>query len=64
VTGILESAMQSRRDRGAPIPTPHLNIAYKARDFAAMRERGASWKIITEDTPQPRGINPNGGTTG
>jgi len=64
VTGILESAMQSRRDQGAPTQTPHLNIAYKARDFAAMRERGASWKIITEGTPEPRGINPNGGTTG
>ena len=26
------------------------------RDFRAMREMGASWKIITEETPQPPGI--------
>jgi hypothetical protein len=25
-----------------------------------MRELGATWKIITEDTPQPKGIAPNG----
>lgn len=64
VTGILESAMQSRRNQGKPVETPHLQFAYKARDFNAMRERGASWKIITEEIPEPKGINPNGGTTG
>ncbi|MEO1998668.1 MAG: hypothetical protein ABGZ17_25765 [Planctomycetaceae bacterium] len=64
VTGILESAMQSRKKNGTAIQTPYLNISYPPRDFSALRERGASWKIITEDIPEPQGINPNGGTTG
>ncbi len=25
-----------------------------------MREMGETWKIITEDQPQPAGINPGG----
>jgi hypothetical protein len=25
-----------------------------------MRELGATWKMITEDMPQPKGIAPNG----
>jgi hypothetical protein len=61
VTGTLEAAMRSRKET-KPLDTPHLEIAYAARDYKAMREMGASWKIITEDVPEPRGINPNGGT--
>ena len=38
----------------------HLAIAYQPTDYRAMREMGATWKIITEDTPQPRGIDPGG----
>jgi hypothetical protein len=60
VSGILEAAMRSRAE-GKVIPTPHLEFGYRPIDFRAMRETGASWKIITEETPELRGINPNGG---
>ncbi len=59
-TGILEAAMRSRHQAGRPIRTTHLEFAYKPRDFRAMREMGASWKIITEQTPEPRGVTPHG----
>jgi len=38
-----------------------LDVAYKARDFRKLREMGASWRLITEDVPEPKGIDPNGG---
>ena len=56
-TGILEAAMRSRIQKGATKTTDHLHIAYKPRDFTAMREMGASWKIITDQTPQPKGMH-------
>jgi hypothetical protein len=56
-TGALDSAMRSHVER-QPIATPHLEIAYQPSDFRAFRESGASWKIITKDTPQPRGFEP------
>lgn len=55
VTGILDASADSRA-RGAAVETPHLDLSYAARDFRAMREMGASWKIITEETPEPQGI--------
>ena len=58
VSGILEAAMRSHRDK-KPIDTPSLDISYQARDFTAMREMGASWKIITDKVPQLPGITPN-----
>jgi hypothetical protein len=58
-TGILEAAMRSRRD-GVAVATPELELAYAAQDFRAMREMGATWKIITDDLPQPRGLDPSG----
>jgi hypothetical protein len=60
VTGILDFAMESRIQSGKAIDTPELAVAYTARDFHAMREMGESWNIITEDTPEPAGINPGG----
>jgi hypothetical protein len=60
VTGMLAAAMDSRFEQHRPVATPHLGIKYAARDFRAMREMGASWKIITEAQPEPTGINPNG----
>ena len=55
-TGILEASMKSRSQSGKSIATPHLEFTYDSPDFTAMRETGASWKILTEDTPEPRGI--------
>ena len=59
-TGALAAAMDSRFEGGRALDTPHLYIAYKARDFYKMRELGASWKVLTEDSPEPKGIAPNG----
>ncbi len=57
-TGVLEAAVDSRHQGGRVIRTPHLDVAYRPRDFKAMREMGDSWKIITPDTPEPPGIHP------
>lgn len=54
-TGILDAAMHARA-LGGPVDTPELAIAYAARDFCAYREMGASWRIITEETPEPDGL--------
>lgn len=60
VTGMLAAAMDSRFEQHKRLATPHLELAYQPRDFRALREMGATWKIITEDQPQPTGINPGG----
>ena len=60
VSGVLDAAMHSRAE-GKGLDTPQLEFGYKPVDFRAMRETGASWKVITEDTPELPGINPNGG---
>jgi len=54
-TGITEAAVRSYYEEIA-IDTPHLEIAYQPRDFTAMRERGASWKLLTEETEQTEGL--------
>ena len=56
VTGILDAEMESRFQGSKPTDTPHLAIAYQPRDYRKMREMGASWKILTEDIPEPKGI--------
>jgi hypothetical protein len=58
VGGILDAAMQSHHAGGKPIDTPHLEFSYEARDFAAFRETGESWKVVTIDTPQPTKFEP------
>lgn len=55
-SGVLDAAMHSRA-AGRALDTPHLRFTYSPRDFTAMREMGESWKIVTEQTPQPRGID-------
>lgn len=60
VTGMLAAAMDSRFEKHKLLQTPHLDVVYAARDFRAMREMGETWKLITEDQPQPLGINPGG----
>jgi hypothetical protein len=60
VSGVLDAAMHSRAE-GKSVATPHLEFGYKPVDFRALRETGASWKMITEDTAESTGINPNGG---
>ena len=60
VTGVLGAEADSRAQGGEAVQTPHLAIAYRPGDYRAMREMGASWKIITEATPEPPGIDPGG----
>jgi len=55
---VLDAAMDSRIANGKPIEAPQLEVRYQPRDFRAMREMGATWKILTEETPQPPGIEP------
>ncbi|HKB05230.1 MAG TPA: hypothetical protein VKD90_23600 [Gemmataceae bacterium] len=59
-TGALCAAVDSRERMGAAVETPHLHIEYTPRDFSAFREDGASWKILTEGTPEPKGITRGG----
>jgi hypothetical protein len=59
VSGVLDASMHSRA-AGQAIQTPYLEFAYPARDFSALRERGASWKMVTEGTPEPKGIDHSG----
>jgi len=59
VTGALAAMMDSRYE-GRVIETPYLNFPYKAVNFDRVREMGASWKIITEDMPEPPWIEPGG----
>ncbi|MGH7127168.1 MAG: hypothetical protein ACREIV_01275, partial [Planctomycetaceae bacterium] len=59
-TGVLEAAMRARQTPDGSLATPHLEFAYVPRDFRSMREMGATWKIITGQTPEPPGIEPVG----
>ena len=52
-TGVLDAAMTSHEEGGAKLDTPHLEFAYAARDFDSLRERGASWEVLSADTPRP-----------
>lgn len=56
VSGILDQAMESRLGGGQPRATPELQWNYAPVDFRRWRELGATWKIITDDTPEPAGI--------
>ena len=57
VSGTLAAAMQAMHQDSPVLETPHLAIRYRPSNFTAMREMGASWKIITDETPQPPGIH-------
>ncbi len=57
-TGALEAAMRSYENGGGQVKTPQLEIAYKTTNWRAMRETGATWRIITADVPQPNRFSP------
>lgn len=60
-TGLTAAAVDSYAAGGKPIESPDLAaIQYQPTDWSAMRERGATWNILTEDTPEPRGITKGG----
>lgn len=56
VSGVLAAAMDSRWTK-APVKTPHLEFGYEPRDFRVWRETGATWKIITDAVPEPKGLD-------
>jgi hypothetical protein len=56
VSGILDAEAASRQE-GRSVDTPHLAVAYPAVDFRAFREMGASWKLLTDEMPEPEGIH-------
>ena len=58
-SGVVDAAMHSRGSAGRRQRTPYLEFAYQAHDFRAMREMGASWKVL-EGTPEAKGFNPMG----
>jgi hypothetical protein len=59
-TGVTCAAVDSFAADGKAIETPHLAVRYQPGDWSAMREYGKSWKILTEGTPEPRGITRGG----
>jgi hypothetical protein len=59
VSGVLDAAMDARL-AGKAVGTPQLAWAYAPQDYRAMREMGATWKIITEGMEMPKGIEPVG----
>ena len=59
-SGVLDAAMDSRVAGGRELETPQLVFGYAPQDLRAMREMGATWKIITDQTREPLGIEPVG----
>jgi len=58
VSGILDAAMHSHHEGNVLKETPYLEFGYVPIDFTAMRETGASWKVLTKDTPEPPRFEP------
>ena len=58
VSGALDAAMWSRELNGTRICTPNLEWSYSPRDFSAFRETGASWQVLTRDTPEVKTFEP------
>lgn len=57
-TGILSAAVDSHVSQNRALDTPELaTIRYPSIDFARVRENGATWKTITEETPEPKGMH-------
>ena len=58
VGGILDAAMHSYHAHGKAIDTPELEFSYPSQDFHSFRENGASWQVVTVNTPQPTMFEP------
>lgn len=56
-TGMTEGVMKSHAS-GHPCETPQLAISYRAPDWRAFRENGASWQVLTSQSPQPERFEP------
>ncbi len=58
VSGVLDAAMWSKELCGCRIDTPNLAQSYAPRDFSAFRETGASWRVLTSETPEKKTFEP------
>jgi hypothetical protein len=56
-TGMVAAAVESHVAGDKPFETLHLDIKYMPTDYRAMREMGASWKIITDAVEEPQGFD-------
>ena len=61
-TGMLSASMDSHFEKGRLIETPWLKIPYQPTDFKRCREMGQTWKLITEETPEAKGMHQYYGT--
>ena len=59
-SGVLDAIADSRAQGNKTISTPQLEFGYEPVDFTAMREMGATWKILTPGFPQPPGLDTSG----
>lgn len=60
LTTLLTAAMvESKAGQGKAIELP-IHVAYKSDDWSSLRERGATWRLLTDDLPEPRGITRGG----
>ena len=60
--GTVDAAMQSYKQGGAPISTPHLQFGYPSVDWSAFRETGRTWQQNPPGTPPPPGLRKDPGT--
>ena len=58
VSGVLDAAMTSHQEDGEPVATPELEFDYRPTNLVPFRENGASWDVITVDSPQPPDFEP------
>ena len=58
VSGVLDAAMWSHELKGCRINTPNLEWSYSPTEFSAFRETGASWNVLTRETPEEKGFEP------
>lgn len=56
-TGLVAAGVESHFRGDEPLATPHLGISYSAQDFSPLRETGESWRVVTDKTQEPRGID-------
>ena len=59
-TGVLDAIVNSRFQGNKRLATPELEFGYQSTNFNAMREMGETWKFLTPDFPQPRGLDTSG----
>jgi hypothetical protein len=61
LTTVMTNAMvESQAAEGKVIDRPELRVKYESGDWSSLRERGSTWKILTDALPEPTGITRGG----